>query len=325
MALVRSGISDAPMSPELLPRFAVLPDSDWQALLSMARRQTVTGLLVVALEHLPEDIPVPPAVEFALMAEADRLELNYFRMSEAVRELEADFHSKGITPVWLKGLECARFYPRPELRELGDIDLWLRPRDFSTAGFVSSAPDGSYHFQFQGFDVDVHRDYYDISHHEGLPKIPSPEAELLMLNVHILKHACSTGIGLRQLCDMVQAYSRLPYDEEKYKAACCNAGILRWTVLLSSFLGKYFGDGSAPLFGQASVNPAPLERIIRRGGNFGHHESGRQAALSRKPLLRKADTFWRMLRSLPFALRYAPAEALYYGLSLIRGNIKTNK
>ena len=298
----------------------------------MAGRQTVSGLLYSAVSHLPEDIPVPAHVEYALMARADVLESTHHKMKRAVEALTKAFAAGGLTPVYLKGLESSRFYPEPPLRELGDIDVWFPPEHFDSArAFIQDhvrekvhpGADGGFHITFHGYDVDVHRQYYDLPRLEGgLPEIPSPEAELLMLNAHILKHACSAGVGLRQLCDMALAYARLPYDAQRYRKACEQCGILRWTRMLSSFLNQYLG-ADAPLFGLPAENPEPLMRIIRRGGNFGHFEPSRERALSRKPFLRKLDTLGRLLRSVPFALRYAPGETSFLLRTLLKGNIRT--
>lgn len=306
-----------------------LTAEQWKALLNIGKRQTVTGLLAAALDLLPEDFPVPAEIEYPLMAEADRLEKNFRAMTAAVGELGREFRSCGLQPLFLKGLECARYYPVPALREQGDIDVFFPPGEYKKATelvlrrgwtLCGQGGDGSFHFAFAGFDVDLHREYYDLpKQRDGLPPVPSPEAELLMLNVHILKHACSAGVGLRQFCDMALAYAAFRGSMDEYERACRRAGVFRWTRLLSSFLNRFL-DAAAPLFGQPAVDPAPLEAIVRRGGNFGHHEASRRKALSRAPFMRKADTLGRIFRSIPFSLRYAPGTSAGLLAALLKGN-----
>ena len=305
LALVQSGMYGSAVPAQTLSCLKTLQEDDWNTLQAMARRQTVSGLLYSAVNQLPEDIPVPARVDYALMAGADALESTHHKMTQAVRALTEAFAAGGLVPVYLKGLECSRLYPEPPLRELGDIDIWFPPEQFDAA---------------RAFIQDQ---YFDLPRQiSGLPEIPSAEAELLMLNAHILKHACSAGVGLRQLCDMALAYARLPYDVQRYRKACEQCGILRWTRMLSSFLNQYLG-ADAPLFGLPAEDPAPLEKIIRRGGNFGHFEPSRGRALSRKPFLRKLDTLGRLLRSVPFALRYAPGETGFLLRTLLKGNIQS--
>ena len=332
LALVQSGMYGSAVPAQTLSCLKTLQEDDWNTLQAMARRQTVSGLLYSAVNQLPEDIPVPARVDYALMAGADALESTHHKMTQAVRALTEAFAAGGLVPVYLKGLECSRLYPEPPLRELGDIDIWFPPEQFDAArAFIQDhvhekvcpGADGGFHIKFHGYDVDVHRQYFDLPRQiSGLPEIPSAEAELLMLNAHILKHACSAGVGLRQLCDMALAYARLPYDVQRYRKASEQCGILRWTRMLSSFLNQYLG-ADAPLFGLPAEDPAPLEKIIRRGGNFGHFEPSRGRALSRKPFLRKLDTLGRLLRSVPFALRYAPGETGFLLRTLLKGNIQS--
>lgn len=321
------------MQEEEYTRLSLLSSQEWEAVWSMAVRQTVTGMLAAALELLPDSVAVPSKLDYAAMAATDRLGAAHERQKNAHAQLSALFATHGLSPVYMKGLEAARLYPRPELRELGDIDVFFPETPFCNvleairsiaAASVYHTPDDSVHFSFQGIDVDVHRSYYDLPIPAGsLPPVGTPEARLLMLSVHILKHACGTGVGLRQLCDMARAYSCLDYSEGLYKEYCIKAGILRWTRLLSSFLRSYLGAADAPLFGTHPLNPAPLFRIVKRGGNFGHHHSGRRAALESHPFLRKADTFYRFLLAIPFSLRFAPGHSLSLVKSLFLGQFKS--
>lgn len=322
LALVRSGLYGGPLPGEMRLQVQALSSGQWSRLVRMGKEQTVLGLLARAVEHLPCDVPVPSGTEYFLFAQRDRLEENHRKMTAAVKSLREQLRSRGMHPFFLKGLECARFYPEPYLRELGDIDLYLPPDEFRDAETLGTpAPDGSIHFVHEGFDVDIRPRYFDLPGKkvQGLPEVPSPEAELLMLNLHILKHAVSAGVGLRQLCDMALAYKSLAFDLSVYEKACRAAGILRWTRLLSSFLNRYLG-ADAPLFGMPALDSRPLARIVWRGGNFGHYDASRSGALARPVFRRKADTFFRLLRSVPFSLQYAPLYSWRHLFALLKGN-----
>lgn len=334
LSLVRSGLWERPLSGEELFRVQALQEGEWERIWKMAVRQTVTGLLAAALEHLPDTVDLPRNVEYAAFASMDRLAAGYRHQLQAVEELSAFFRGQGLEPLYMKGLEAARLYPRPRLRELGDIDIFFPENAFEKAleavrghlaDTLTLAPDGSMHFRFRGLDVDLHRSYFDLPLRAPLPDTSSPEAQLLMLNMHILKHACAAGVGLRQLCDMARAYAALPYSEPLYLDLCKKAGILRWTHLLSSFLKKNLGASNLPISDAQVPDPAPLERIVRRGGNFGHHSHSRQTALSMRPFFRKADTFFRMLSSIPFSLRYAPRTTFHWLSSLLPGQFSGKK
>ena len=303
-------------------QFPALSLPQWKALVSMARRQTVTGLLYRGVTHLPQGYPLPEEILLELAAEAGRLERQSLKMNAVAERLTARFASEGLHPVIMKGPEAARFYPCPLLRECGDLDLYFAPSEIDqvlqVAGPAEKAPDGSFHFKEDGIDIDVHRDYFSL-HSRHLPAVPSPEATLLMLSAHVLQHAMGPGIGLRQLCDVAMAYKALAVDPSHLREVFRDAGLERWNRLLFSFLHTHLG--AAPLY-EELPSPEPLEEIVLGGGNFGHYAASRSAALSRSAFRRKLDTAGRYLSRLPFSLKYAPREVLPAVGRLLAGNLR---
>ena len=236
-------------------------------------------------------------------------------------DLLREFRAARLHPVLLIGPEVARFYPAPLLRECGDIDLYFTAEELDQAaglaGEVTPAPDGSVHYKRDGIDIDQHRRYFDI-HSRNLPAVPSPEATLLMLSAHILKHCMGVGIGLRQLCYMAMAYKGLAVPPEDLRRCFREAGLERWNQLLFSFLHKYLG--AVPLY-EDLPSPAPLLEIIVEGGNFGHYSQTREASLRKGPLRRRLGTAGLFLKRIPFSLKYAPREFLPTIGGLLKGNL----
>ena len=239
------------------------------------------------------------------------------------------FAGKGLHPVVMKGVETAAYYPDPDLRLYGDVDLYFAPEEFDRAAAVATKrfgplrkdPDGSLHFQIDNIDIDLHRDYFSLHvAAEKLPPIPSPEAILLMHSSHILHHAIASGIGLRQMCDLAAAYQALEgqYNPIALEEAYRKAGLLKWNRLLSSFIRNSLGM-KAPIEGDLPTGG--LEKIIFSGGNFGHYASSRQKALKASRWRRKMDTAWRFIRRLPFSLRMSPRETFSTIADLIKGNL----
>ena len=304
-----------------LKKFPELSHQQWASVVSMAHRQTVTGILSRGVTHLPKDYPVPQEILLQLAAEADSIERRGRKVRQVADVLTARFEAEGLHPVIMKGPEAARFYPEPLLRESGDIDLYFTPAEIDkalqVAGTVEKAPDGSFHFVEDGINIDVHRHYFNL-HTKHLPAVPSPEATLLMLSAHILKHCMGPGIGLRQLCDMAMAYKALKVPPEQLRQCFREAGLERWNKLLFSFLNKYL---CAEALYDELPDPQPLLNIILEGGNFGHYAATRGAAISKGPFRRKLDTVRRYLKRLPFSFKYAPREVFPAIGELISGNL----
>lgn len=300
---------------------SILRQVDWQAVLAEAKRQSVTGLLYMAVSRLPEDFSLPEEVLFRLVSRSRQIEMRGNAMAQASTALQAQLEAAGLHPVLMKGAQVAAFYSEPAFREYGDIDLYLPPEEMLPMAW-EAAPDGSAHFVYQGIDVDVHRHYFDLHRKSILPSVPSPEATLLMLSAHTLKHAVGAGIGLRQLCDLAAAYLALDgqYSPDSLRYFYKEHRLVRWNKLVNSFLQTELGVPDR-LYGGMQPSSGFLLKMLEEGGNFGHHAASRSKALEQSSLRRKADTAWRFLKRLPFSLHYAPGEALPIFFTLVKGNL----
>lgn len=315
-ALIQSGLYER--------NFGTFPElslKQWKALVALAHRQTVTGMLFRGITHLPKGYPLPQEILLQLGGEAETIERHSQEIRKVADALTARFQAEGLHPIIMKGPEVAKFYAQPMLRESGDLDLYFAPSEIDKAlkiaGSADKAPDGSYHFKENGVDIDVHRSYYNL-HGRHLPSVPSPEATLVMLSGHILKHCMGPGIGLRQICDMAMAHRALSVEPSHLQEVYRKAGLERWSKLLYAFLHQYLNV--EPLYDD-EISPQPLLYIILEGGNFGHYAATRSAAFTKSAFRRKMDTARRYLKRLPFSFKYAPREVLPSIGELISGNL----
>lgn len=316
-ALIQAGLYERNFG-----KFPKLSLQQWKALVAMAHRQTVTGLLYRGVTHLPKQYPLPEEILLQLVAEAETIQRQSQKILKVAEDLTARFQAEGLHPLVMKGPEVAKFYPQPLLRECGDLDLYFGPDEFekavSLSGEVHKTPDGSMHFKQDDVDIDLHRRYLDL-HSRKLPEVPSPEATLVMLSGHILRHCMGPGIGLRQICDMAMAHRALAVEPAHLREVYRKAGLERWSKLLYAFLHKYLNV--EPLYDD-EVSPQPLLDIVLQGGNFGHYAATRGAAFTKSAFRRKTDTARRFLKRVPFSLKYAPREFLPAVAELALGNLR---
>lgn len=305
-----------------------LDETEWTELIRTAREQTVTGLLYRALERFPEEYSLSENVLFTLLTEVNKIVNRNLKLGEAEKEVVGILRAGGLEPVVMKGSRCAARYPAPELRTGGDIDLYVPEADFPRAEALlrdaglqgSGKPDASLDFILRGCEIELHRRYFDLHVRPSLlPEVGTPEAELLMLSSHILKHACGVGVGLRQIIDFALAHKAYPGDYEELRGLFRRCGLARWNDLLLSFVKEHIDPGVAP---PSYRDPAALFRIVSGGGNFGHFRDHRlQTIRKQSTLRRKMDTFRRILSHLPFSLRYAPREIIPLFRELFCGNL----
>lgn len=137
---------------------------------------------------------------------------------QTIKQVIARFRSVGIEPILVKGWAAARLYPEEGLRPYGDIDLCIRPAEFSLA---ETALDSLTENQWK---VDLHSGFatlgggdvdeiYARSHlvqlGETTVRVPSSEDHLRILCIHFLREG---GWRPLWLCDIAAAVESLPAD-----------------------------------------------------------------------------------------------------------------
>ena len=323
LKLLRAGLWEQDLR---LPA-ALHPDT-WEALMQLARSQSVMGLLLRGMVHLPDDQQPPETLHPELLRWRKALEHTFERHAQVQAPLIGELSAAGVHPVVQKGSEVAKYYPLPALRQVGDIDVYCPEFDRarSLVQEARMASDGAAVFVRDGVTVELHPHYYDV--HLPLSQLPKPGTpcgELLLLSAHIFKHAIGAGVGYKQLCDLTLALTRLEghYDKAELQTALQRAGLLRWHRLACSLLVEDLGlDPARCLEGFRPCHPQALRRIVREGGSFGKNH--RQQEREKTPLQRKAAIAGTFLRRLPFSLYYGSRETLSTLRELVWGNLQQN-
>ena len=253
-----------------------LSERSWEAVLLLARQQTVVGLVYRGLDVLPEEWLPSMRVMAVFMACADRIEKTNAKMNKTIVKLWRHFQEKGITAVLQKGQGLAQMYPDPSLRECGDIDIYFpenveNPLEGIADANCEKRPDGSVFYTVDGIVVEQHNHLLDIASplrqkfikkliaDKGFEKVrvggddgvavpvPAPEVNLLLISSHILKHILGVGIGLRQICDFAIArrYYANRVDSAEMQSIYRKTGIAKWSNYLDRFLDSARNDKEA--------------------------------------------------------------------------------
>ena len=250
-----------------------LSERGWEAVLLLARQQTVVGLVYRGLDVLPEEWLPSMRVMAVFMACADRIEKANAKMNKTIVKLWRHFQEKGITAVLQKGQGLAQMYHDPALRECGDIDIYFPDNEENPLEGIADAncekrPDGSVFYTIDGIVVEQHNHLLDIASplrqrfikkliaDKGFEKVrvggeegvdvlvPAPEVNLLLISSHILKHVLGVGIGLRQICDYAIAcrYYANRVDSAEMQSIYRKTGIAKWGDCLDRFLDSARND-----------------------------------------------------------------------------------
>lgn len=332
-----------------------LSAEEWQKVYDESRRQTVQGLLYRGFQLLPEHFFPPQSVLFLWLTDISVIEDNNRQMQRAIASSQRLLSQAGMEGVLQKGVTAARLYEHPELRSCGDVDWYVVPREGSWESLPSflqergyeplMAADGSIFFTCEGVEIELHRRLIDIQNprkrslltrlsDEGSltmlaltdslsVKTPQPLPTMTMFMAHMMKHALTVGIGLRQFCDMARAYHvwHGHYDTALLTDSYRRLGMQKWSMSVHGLLVNFLGLPPVEL-------PAPLpdhhygrqlmERVML-WGNFGQHTRQWPGHPSKQYTVRQ------IISNLPLSLRYAPVEAFYKIKGLVKGHGKIKK
>lgn len=354
LSLLRSGLWERELDDtSCFP----LSAEEWKGVYALSRRQTVTGIVFRGLQFMPERLLPPEPIVLKWTAAADAIERKNKEMNQKLSELNGLFRTYHFNPILQKGQGIAQYYESPLLRECGDIDLYFNnPYAFKMAAAcirwqgitIEKKPDNSLFYLWNGVEVEHHRQLLDLHNpflksyadkietQEGytqttLPEkvgmgitIPSPLLNLLMLDLHILKHAVGRGIGLRQFCDMARACYRLQEEvsSDQMRTICQKMGIDKWNPLLHTFLTDYLGLSKRCLpYPETAPTAQALLDIVWYGGNFGLYRPGQKLGNS-SVWKHKVHTMQSFGQNLDFAIRYAPKEAFWLFTGLLKGQFR---
>jgi len=323
-----------------------LSDEDWVVLYQYALNHTVEGVIFDSFSLLPKEQLPPRALRMKWTARVDQIERYNVLMGEVTAAQFKTFVKLGTKPILLKGQGVASCYPNPLHRISGDIDWYFEDDGYDKAAEylqqkgipVDSALSFSLGYDWQGIHIEHHRRLFDIrslfklsylkkledTYRNSKQSVPiggqavavlAPELQLLQVNIHILKHLLSFGIGLRQICDaaiLYHAYNKV-IDSEQLRLMYKNAGILKWVHVLHVLLVKYIGlpKEDLPFPYPENLDADWMMEEIWNSGNFGFYDEryleGKVSFVSVHP-----DGARRLWRSMRLYFKYAPQEVIFF-------------
>lgn len=221
----------------------------------------------------------------------------------------------------LKGTSAAMYYPCPEYRTMGDIDIMTRREDFDAAR--QTLLDSGYHIETDGYEyrhsklkknevlIELHRQfsamndpvqskYLDdliINSITSTHVLPDPVNGLVLL-AHITEHL-EDGLGLRQIIDWMMFVDKCLPDENwpAFLPLAENTGLVNLAIVCTRLCEIYLGlprhrfcaDADGALCGL-------LMEYVLSSGNFGRKKS--RDAVFYKHLFTYAPSLTRFFRVL---------------------------
>ncbi len=215
-------------------------EEDWRRCYKLAEIQGVLAGAWDAVMALPVSLQPSRQVKLRWALAVENYSEVYRRYCSTIKEISDFYSSHGIATVQLKGVGLSTYYPVPERRQGGDIDIYtyssdptvLSHKDANNLADKLMVDEGievelhSYKhsfFYYKGIPIENHKFFTNVEHYSAAAEadefllksfnpqkaiidgqyeimIPSPEFNSLFVIIHALQHFGS-GICLHHLCD----------------------------------------------------------------------------------------------------------------------------
>lgn len=253
-----------------------LKDVNWETIIALAEKHSVLSLLY---EQLNKHDSIPSHFVQMNSANAKRTVLQQYRLLFLSKYLINALQDAGVQVVLLKGVAAASYYPTPELRKSGDVDLLLMnpcqenrmkeimlEHDF----WVKEEQLALHHITFEtksGIEIEVHtllaepfdnqqiNQYMDNLLKKG--KCEIMERNIMGVNIpvlapayfayelllHMLQHFLRSGFGLKLLCDWVVFWreEKTQLEKEKYLQLVKDSGLKQFSDMVTLTCKEYLG------------------------------------------------------------------------------------
>lgn len=299
----------------------VLPnDVDLDAVFEEAKAQTVTALAAPA---------VPQDSALRWQESASQSTAHYIRALFEQTNLIKLFEKNNIPLVILKGTAAAVYYPKPQLRTMGDIDFLVFEKDFERAysllensgfAFEGDYGDGRDYTFIKGEVVfELHRKYSDVGYDiedilidgmkrpvsrsvngQSFPSLPDRENGLVLLD-HI-RHHLNNGLGLRQIIDWTVFANRVldnEYYQNQFLPILTSAGLEKFCKIVTKMCKThlYLPESLTWCDDADSATADQLFENVMSDGNFGIKSDREFSPVSSFAARSKRDGFFKTLQT----------------------------
>lgn len=315
-------------------------EEHWRVALRMAQEQTLVGVMVSALEQLPKEQLPSRLILLQWIGMGEMVVDRTNKMAEATQKVVKFFHENGFACQILKGSSVGRYYPIPNRRTSGDVDVWLNAsrkeiydfaRRFDKDGKLYGV---NYHHIHLHLLEDIHTEVHIWPLYLSSPlrnyrlhkfcnlhrptmetDKPSLVFDRVFILLHAYQHLCGHGVGLRQLMDyyyvLKQSFDNNANLNDEWRKDSVywitQLGMKRFAEGVMWIYQRIFGmEERYLLFEPNEKEGRFIMHEVMMTGNMGHSETRKWGSL-KTPLSR---FFYNLRRDIYFLTHY-PHEAIW--------------
>ena len=263
---------------------------DWTEMMHYSSNQGVLGVAFGAIEHLPEEDR--PHIDFIMdwMRQITYLESINKIHKDVIGEIASFLHKHDIRMLLLKGYGLSLFWPKPDSRPIGDIDIYTFGKWEETDKLICQKlgikSNTSHHkhseLHYKGKVIENHYEFLNVHAHRSTAKIedilheelnaypdkeipnlyyPSCRFNALYLLRHSGEHFASTSMKLRLVLDWAFFVKSNSVDWQWLLEILDRVGMKQYLAVLNAICVRHLGF-SAELFPELPVEDALVERSL---------------------------------------------------------------
>lgn len=252
---------------------------DWDKILILAKQHAVLSLLDPLLEEEKECEIMPENIKYCIRQEARQIVQQNYHLLFLSRNIIEELEKEGISTALLKGASVAAFYPVPELRKSGDVDLFLFSREmvsqaeevlFRLGILPHTGHSVNHHKAYiteENIEIEMHtllaEPFDDAGVNEKMVQIQNKMQEFVQpkalmgislpvltegvqayhLLLHMLQHFLRAGFGLKLLCDWVVFWNQQNSEKEvaTYLELVEESGLTYFSDMITAIGEMYLG------------------------------------------------------------------------------------
>lgn len=304
--LARSFGSEAVISREELAR------ADFAEVMKESRDQAVSAV-AFDCAHVYREV-IPSHVYAAWRRQAAMIMTQNERVISAQNELTGLLAENGVPYTVIKGNCASAYYPKSELRMLGDVDFLIKEEIKDSthellmrSGYTEPDMGSDYHIAYakDTVHIELHwevaglphgevgarlREYFADATERAVPSeaggrpfmAPAPAMHGVIILLHMVHHMVGVGLGLRHLYDwaaFVDKTAGQAFWGEELLPLLSETGLTDYACIMTRVAGKYLGTVCPEWCRKVpdELCEAMIEDLFA-GGNFGRKDKKRASA-----------------------------------------------
>lgn len=263
---------------------------DWTEMMHYSSRQGVLGVAFGAIEHLRDEDR--PHIDFIMdwMRQITYLESINKIHRDVIADLSTLLSGHGIRMLLMKGYGLSLFWPKPDVRPIGDIDIYTFGKWEETDRVICEklgiTSDTSHHkhseIPYKGKTIENHYEFLNIHAHRSTAEIehilhqelnaypdkeipnlyyPSARFNALYLLRHSGEHFASTSMRLRLVLDWAFFVQSNTVDWPWLLQTLDRVGMKPYLAVINAICIRHLGFPPS-LFPELPVDDALVERSL---------------------------------------------------------------